>query len=56
MAKRKTAPIITLTREVLPSGNIYLTSPKKILDKRNDRKYSEVECEPRHEIFFKEAE
>ena len=43
MGKKKTAvveePVITLHREVLPNGNIRLTSPKKFIDIRNDAIY-----------------
>lgn len=59
MAKRKTTvveePVETLHREVLPNGNIKLTSIYGIMDIRNDIIYSEVVCKPRNERFFIEA-
>ena len=57
MAKRKTVePVITLHRDVLPNGNIYLTSPNRIYDIRDNSTYSEVICKPQNERFFKEVE
>ena len=57
MAKRKTAePVITLHRDVLPNGNIYLTSPNRIYDIRDNSIYSEVICLPQDERFYREVE
>lgn len=54
---KKSAPVITLTRTVLPDGMIRLSSPKGIIDTRNNRKYiSEVDVEPQNERVFVEAE
>lgn len=55
MARRKTV-IVTFKRETLPNGNIKLSSPKGIIDRRNDNIYSEVVCKPRYERYFSEVE
>lgn len=46
---------ITMKREVLPNGNIRLTSEKGIIDIRNGNIYSEVICKPEAEKYFAEA-
>ena len=48
-------PIVTMNKEVLPNGNIKLTSIYGVLDTRNDAIYSEVICKPKNERFFVEA-
>ena len=56
MAKKKTSePVETLHREVLPNGNIKLTSIYGVVDIRGNQWYSEVVCKPRNERFFIEA-
>ena len=48
-------PIVTMDREVLPNGNIYLYSEYGLIDTRNNQWHSEVVCKPQHERFFVEA-
>ena len=52
---KKSAIVITLHREVLPNGNIRLTSEYGFIDTRTGDWRSEVVCKPRNERFFKEA-
>lgn len=54
MAKKKTVEV-TLNREVLPNGNIKLTSIQGVKDIRDDSVYSEVICKQKYEHYFKEA-
>ena len=54
MARIKTSP--TFSRIVLENGNIKLSSPKGIIDIRNNIVYSEVICKPNKERYFMEAE
>lgn len=54
MAKKKTVEV-TLNREVLPNGNIKLTSVQGVIDIRDNSVYSEVICKPKNEHYFKEA-
>ena len=58
MAKTKKAaePVETIHREVLPNGDIKLTSPKGFIDTRTNRWYKLVICDDKHERFFVEAE
>ena len=51
---KKTAAVITLSRDVLPNGMIRLTSVKGIIDMRSGAIYSEVVCTPKKEKFFVE--
>lgn len=56
MAKKKTSePVETLHREVLPNGNVKLTSIYGVMHIRSEVIYSEVVCKPRNERFFIEA-
>ncbi len=55
MAKKKTAKVETLHREVLANGNIHLWSENGIIDTRSNAVYSEVICKPINERFFVEA-
>lgn len=50
-----TAPVITLTREVLPNGMIRLTSPLGIVDIRNNGVHYDVVCSPKKEKYFHEV-
>ena len=52
---KKTAVVITLNREVLPNGDIRLTSPKGIMDIRSYAVYPVVICKPKMERFFVEV-
>lgn len=49
------APVITLTREVLPNGMIRLTSPLGIVDIRNNGVHYDVVCSPQKEKYFHEV-
>lgn len=49
------APVITLTREVLPNGMIRLTSPLGIVDIRNNGVHYDVVCSPKKEKYFHEV-
>lgn len=49
------APVITLTREVLPNGMIRLTSPLGIVDIRNNGVHYDVVCSPQKEKYFREV-
>ena len=52
---KKSAIVSTISREVLPNGNIYLYSEYGLIDTRNNLWYSEVVCKPRYERYFIEA-
>ena len=59
MAKKNTPvveePVVTMDREVLPNGNIYLYSIYGLIDTRSKQWHSEVICKPKNERFFVEA-
>ena len=45
-----------MKREILPNGNIRLSSDKGIADSRSGRVYSVVVCKAEDERFFTEVE
>lgn len=53
--KKQTQILNLMKKEKLPNGLWRLTAPNGVIDTRNGRHYSEVECEEKDIKYFKEA-